>query len=109
MPSIVPLGGTGSPPEGAGLPLERADDLVGDPTAVEAACLRPHRLAVDGRRVAPAGVEGDRAAQLLDPGGRLLVAPRPRGTADAVDDGVPVGRRPLELAPRRAGTAPQHA
>src|SRR4051794_5822228 len=109
MPPKVPLWGRGSPSEGSGLPLERADDLVGDPTAVEAAGLRPHRLAVDGRRVDPAGVEGDRTAQQLEPEGRFLVAPRHRGTADAVDDGVPVGRRPLELAPRRAGSALQHA
>ena len=35
------------PAEGAGLALERADDVVGDPAAVEAAGLRPDGLAVD--------------------------------------------------------------
>ena len=57
---------TGLPAEGAGVALERSDDLVGDPAAVEAAGLRADQLAVDEGPVDPAGVEGDRAAQVLE-------------------------------------------
>ena len=63
------------PAERAGLALERADHVVGDPAAVEAAGLRPGRLAVDEGAVDPAGIERDRAAQVLEARARVLVGP----------------------------------
>src|SRR3954447_6626266 len=103
MTSRIPLGGTRSPTESARLALERADHLGGDPAAVEVPGLGAHRLAVDGRRLYPTRVEGPRTPQQLVPGGRILVGPRDGGVAHPVDDRIPVGRRPLELAHRGAG------
>src|SRR3712207_2192924 len=109
MPPTIPPGGTPSPAAGAGLALEGADHLVGDPAAAEVAGLGAHRFPVDRRAVDPAGVERQRTAQVLVAGGGPLVAPGDRGVPDAVDDEVPVGRLPLELAPRGARAALQDA
>ena len=85
--------------------LERADDVGGDPAAVEAALLRTHRLTVD-RAGEPRRVEGQVAGDRLEAARRCLVGPRDRGEPEH----VPVRRRALPLAPRRRrGRALEHA
>ena len=61
----------------AGLALERALDLVGDPAAVEAAALRADALVAEVGGVDAAGVEGDVAASSRSVA-RLGVVPRRR-------------------------------
>ena len=56
-----------SPAPAAGDALERPDDVVGDPPAVEAALLRTHPLAVD-RALERRRVEGQEPAMAANPG-----------------------------------------
>src|SRR5688572_2980470 len=93
------------PAQGAGITLERSDHLVGDPAAVEATGLRTDDLVVDQGAVDAARVERHGTAQVLVARGGVLVRPADRRHPPAVDDGVPVGRVALPLAPRAAARA----
>ena len=81
-------GREGSPAQRAGRALERADQVGGDPPAVEVALLRLHPLVVEPGGVDAAGVEGDVAASASKPG------------AGGVGPGDRAARRPPTAASR---------
>ena len=87
------------PAVGAGAALERADEIAGDPAAVEAAGLRLDELAVERAFVHESGVEGDGVADRLERRRRVGVCPgRPLDSAAVAADHVEVRRDPLPLA-----------
>src|SRR5262245_26443728 len=91
------------PAHGARRALERSDDLRRDPPAVEVAVHRRHALAVDPAGVEPTGIEGEVAADRLEPGRRIPIAPcrgRSPGLADhdveVVGLSLPLAERPVQ-------------
>ena len=89
------LGVWGSPAAGAGAALERADDVRGDPAAVEPTGLGDDALAVDEARVHASGVERDVVAQPARTPRSASRTPTPRPPRP--------GRR---RAPRSSGRVP---
>ena len=91
--------------------LNRAEAGVPDTGSLEGdlrAMLHQMVSMIEGP-VDPVRIEGDRAAQVLEARGRLLVGPAHRRHPTPVDDGVPVGRRALPFAPRAAHGPLEHA
>ena len=89
--------------------LERADDVGGDPPAVEAPCLGMRPLPVYGAHQ-PRRVPAHRTRQGGEPRCGPRVRPHRRGLGPVLSGhDVPIGRRPLPLAERRRrGRRPQH-
>ena len=87
--------------------LERPDDAVGDPPAVEATLLRAHHLAVDDAPVDQSGHHGHGVPDHGEAGRRVRVEPARPGRDDVTRDQVEVGGRALPLAPRGPGRGTQ--